>query len=586
MDKLVSKEQVAQAARMRSSNPLVGVLYRLSGIDRVNRFYEGISDRRDLDFVSSSLSLLDLKIEVSDEDLARIPETGGFITVSNHPFGAIDGLALLHLIGRKRPDFKVMANFLLQRIDQVSDRFIAVNPFEDATEQSSISGIRSAMIHLDSGSPLGIFPAGEVSTFQKDLRTITDGPWSTSSIRLIERSGMPVIPIYFDGKNSRLFHLLGAIHPSLRTLRLPAELMNKRGKTLRVRIGKPIAAKHIASFEHTNDLLRYLRAKTYSLGSGMTVKREYFSGIRRLKKVEEILPAVGGNVLQTEVDQIADLRLFDHQEFECYAAPANRIPNVLKEIGRLREVTFREVGEGTNKALDLDGYDLYYDHLFLWDKEKQAIAGAYRIGRGHEIMRRYGRRGFYINSLFKLDEHLDPVLQQSIELGRSFVTTAYQKQRMPLFLLWKGILVTLIKYPEFRYVIGPVTISGSYTEVSKGLIMEFIRRHYFHNELAKHVTPRKPYIVSKQSVDREALLKATENDMKKLDRIIADIEPSSHPMPVLLKKYLHQNARILGFNLDPLFNNALDGLMLLDLYDLPQETVDNLQREFGTMEAD
>lgn len=582
MDKLVSKEQLAQAARLRTRNPLVGVLYRLSGMERVNRFYEKIHDKRDTAFIRESLELLDLRIEVDPEELKRIPETGGFITVSNHPYGAIDGLALLHLICERRPDFKVLANFLLQHIEQISDRFITVSPFDEEVHQSSsFSGLRAALIHLDQGLPLGIFPAGEVSTYRKDIRTISDGPWSDESIKLIQKAEMPVVPIYFDGKNSRLFHLLGAIHPSLRTLRLPAELMNKRGKKLRVRIGKPIKVKDIASFDSTKELSRFLRAKTYALSSGLEVRKEYFSSLKESRKPDPIIDAIPKEQLAEEVAGLSDKMLFEHQQFECYVASAQHLPNILKEIGRLRELTFRDVGEGTNKPLDLDGYDLYYDHLFLWDKEAQCIAGAYRIGRGPQIMRRYGVRGFYTSSLFKMSGPMEDILEQSLELGRSFVTLDYQRQRMPLFLLWKGILLVLIRVPDYRYIIGPVTISGQYTDLSKELIMEFIKRHYYDDDLAAHVKPRTPYIVSETNVDQEALLDATENDLKKMDRIIADIEPLSFTVPVLLKKYLHQNARILGFNLDPLFNNALDGLMLLDLHNLPEETVENLQREFG-----
>ncbi len=582
MDKLVSKEQLAQAARLRTRNPLVGVLYRLSGMERVNRFYERIHDKKDTAFIRETLELLDLRIEVDPEELKRIPESGGFITVSNHPYGAIDGLVLLHLICEQRPDFKVLANFLLQHIEQISDRLIAVKPSEDERQQGNIPvGLQAAMAHIEEGLPLGIFPAGEVSTYRKDIQTISDGPWSDESIRLIHKAGMPVVPVYFDGKNSRLFHLLGAIHPSLRTLRLPAELMNKRGKTLRVRIGKPIRARDISCFESAKELSRFLRAKTYALSSGLEVRKEYFSRLKSTRKPERVIDAIPKELLSEEVSALESNRLFEHQQFACYIASARRIPNILKEIGRLRELTFREVGEGTNKPLDLDGFDLYYDHLFLWDKEAQCIAGAYRIGRGPQVMRRYGVRGFYTSTLFKMSGPMEDILEQSLELGRSFVAPEYQKQRMPLFLLWKGILLVLIRIPDYRYIIGPVTISGKYTELSKGLIIEFIKRHYYDEELAPHVWPRTPYVVSETNVDQDALLDATENDLKKMDRIIADIEPLSFTVPVLLKKYLHQNARILGFNLDPLFNNALDGLMLLDLHNLPEETVENLQREFG-----
>lgn len=351
-----------------------------------------------------------------------------------------------------------------------------------------------------------------------------------------------------------------------------------------MRIGKPIPAKDIAAFEDLDQLSRFLRAKTYALGTPLDVRKEYFFRLPFSQKAKPIVDPIPKASLLADLEALPEsAQLFAYQNISCYLGSALQLPHILKEIGRLRELTFRAVGEGTNNALDLDEYDLYYQHLFLWDHEKQALVGAYRIGLGGEIIRRYGSRGFYTSSLFKMSKEMNATLRQSIELGRSFITAEYQKQRMPLFLLWKGILALLITSPEYRYVIGPVTISGSYQEVSKGLIIEFIKRYYYDHELATFVKPRTPYKRKAGQVDQDALLNATENDMKKLDKLIADIEPSSFTIPVLLKKYLHQNARILGFNLDPKFNNALDGLMLLDLHNLPAETVENLQKEFGTV---
>jgi len=584
LEKLVTKEEIAQAAKLKSTNPLVGILYRLSGIDRVNRFYDQIDELHDLEFTAKALELLELQIEVDPSELDRIPKEGAFITVSNHPYGAINGIALIDLVARTRPDFRVLANLMLQRIPQLNNYFIRVGQLNDpSAERSNDRGTKETLTHLKKGKPIGLFPSKDVSTFNKDLGTITDGPWSTQSIKMIQKAGVPVVPIYFDGKNSRLFHLLGVIHPTLRNLRLPAELMNKKGRALRIRIGKPIPVSEIASFDNSEQLARFLRSKTYAIGSSLDVKREYFKDLVPLKKPTPIAEPAIREILKGEIDLLPErCKLFEQQNLVCYLASASQAPSVLKEIGRLREITFRAVGEGTNKARDIDEYDLYYHHLFLWDSEKHAVVGAYRIGKGLEIMRRYSHRGFYCNSLFKFSKTLHPQLEQTIELGRSFIAEEYQRQRLPLFLLWKGILVVLISSPEYRYIMGPVTISGSYQEVSKSLIMAFVQRYYFDDELAQHVTPRKPFTAKNSNVDQDALLGATENDLKKLDKIISEIEPRSFAIPVLLKKYLHQNARILGFNLDPKFNNALDGLMLLDLHNLPAETVENLQKEFGT----
>lgn len=258
---------------------------------------------------------------------------------------------------------------------------------------------------------------------------------------------------------------------------------------------------------------------------------------------------------------------------------------MMQEIGRLREETFRAVGEGTNHATDLDEFDWHYHHLILWDTKGQAVAGAYRIGMGQQIMEAYGRRGFYTNTLFRYARSFRPILATAIELGRSFVPVAYQRHRMPLFLLWKGILVQLIKHPECRYIIGPVTISNHYNPLSRLLMMNYVRDAVATDEFAGLVKPRRPYrpkIQGRRRQDPEALLGAIGDDIKRLDKVVADIEPEGMPLPVLLKRYLAQNARILAFNHDPKFNDALDGFMILDLEDLPPETVSNLQREFAT----
>lgn len=292
----------------------------------------------------------------------------------------------------------------------------------------------------------------------------------------------------------------------------------------------------------------------------------------------KLLSAVPPALLQLEVELLFDCKLFEQGDFDCYLAVAGRMPNMLREISRVRELTFREVGEGTGLCCDTDEYDAYYRHLFLWDRVNRQLVGAYRVGMGGEIMKAHGRKGFYTNTLFSMNKELDPVLEQSIELGRSFIRKTYQRHRLPLFMLWQGILSVLISNPGYRYVLGPVSISNQYQELSKQLMVEFVRRYYFNHELAKLVTAKHPYIVEEDNPDHQMLLNASQDDVRKLDRIIAEIEPSSYCVPVLLKKYLQQNARIIGFNRDPQFSDALDGLMILDLNDIPEKTIHNLQK--------
>ena len=327
---------------------------------------------------------------------------------------------------------------------------------------------------------------------------------------------------------------------------------------------------------------KFLRAKTYLLGSSLEVKKFFLKSQKAEPKAEPIIPEADGAVLKKEVQNIAeDYLLFNMKNYSVYCAPSIKIPNILNEIGRLREVTFRAVGEGTNRSIDLDEYDLYYFHLFIWDNDTDKIVGAYRVGKGKEVIDRYGLKGFYINSLFKIRKAMLPILYESIELGRSFIIEDYQRKPLPLFLLWKGILYFLIKNPEYRYLIGPVTISGKYTDVSKELIMKFIIQNHYNNELARYVSSRCKYRVETKDPDVDVMLEASQNNIALLDKMIGDIEPSSDKLPILLKKYISLNAKIIGFNIDPKFNMCLDGLLILDLFDVPMNTIESLSKEIN-----
>ncbi|MCB0764715.1 MAG: lysophospholipid acyltransferase family protein [Flavobacteriales bacterium] len=578
MKRLVDPSELAKASHMRPGDPRLGLLTEVSGLKRLERYYDGIDHLHDLAFVDALFERLEVEIALDPQDLEHIPRTGGLMFIANHPYGAIDGLALVKMVGLVRPDLKVMANFLLQQLEPLKDRFIGVNPFEQLTSTSSYQGMRQAMAHVADGGALAVFPAGEVSSWRTELKAVADPRWKVPAIKLAQRTNVPVIPIWFDGANSFLFQMLGMIHPNLRTLALPSEMLRMRGRSMRMRIGKPIPPKDIQAFTSTEQLSRYLRAKTYALGSGLQVKREFFNPLWFPQRPKEVVGAIGQETLEREIAGIEDLKINTQGEFDLYLATSHRIPNLLREIGRMRELTFREVGEGTNKALDLDEFDLYYDHLFLWDREKKRLVGAYRIGDGRRIMERYGKRGFYTTTLFRMDRPMERVLRRSFELGRSFVVKEYQRHRLPLFMLWRGLLLHITANPDQKYLIGPVSISGSYSRFSRTLIMEFVRLHHYDEAMAQYVRPKHRFRVKSDKTDSDALLEASKADLKKLDRLIADVDPNETAIPVLLKKYLLLNARIIGFNRDPRFNDALDGLMVLDLTKLPERTLEDLRK--------
>lgn len=587
---LVDPEDLLSASSGLSKFGGVGgakILMRLLKLNRLNEIYDSVDNEQGIVFFRKLLDALKVKFELDEKSLENIPKEGAFIAVANHPFGGVDGILLLRILVEQRSDFKIMANFLLKKIKPMADYIFAVNPFETRPDIKSLSGIKNALKHLKEGKPIGIFPAGEVSAFQKGFQ-ITDRKWNNSILRFIQKAEVPVVPIYFHGTNSQLFYMLGKVHPFLRTIKLPSELLNKKNKTIRLSIGKAISVKEQKYFSaDLGRYGRYLRANTFTLANDLHIKDFY-----QEKKVspqgnqaEEIILPVAKEIIEKELADLPqdDCLLYDNQHYSVYCTPSDKIPHTLKEIGRLREFTFRQVGEGTNKSIDLDEYDLYYNQLFIWDKKQRSIVGGYRIGKGKEIMRQYGVDGFYLHALFFLKKRFHPLLHEALELGRSFVVKDYQRKIYPLFLLWKGILYMLLKNADYRYLIGPASISNDYADRSKDLIASFLQKNHFSKELAKQVKARNKFTPSDGFNE---ILDAVEKDIALLDKHLARIEGKDVRLPILLRKYIEINAKVIGFNRDPLFNNCLDGLIFLDIYDVPEKIIQGLSEEINAQMLD
>lgn len=561
------------------------VLLRILRISVINKIYDNNKKKTDLDFLNGVLDDCNINFEIPDEDLKRIPKEGPFITISNHPLGGIDGVLLLKLLVEKRTDYKIIANFLLHRVTPLKPYVMPVNPFENRKDvKSSLTGIKNALLHLREGKPLGIFPAGEVSTY-KDGKLNVDKPWEEGAVKLIKKANVPVIPIYFHAKNSRLFYFLAKISDTLRTAKLPSEIVSQRGKIIKVRIGKPISVKDQKEYKDIPAFYEFIRKKTYMLANPFEKAHKLISAqnIKIPKKAaKKITTQKNTDLFIKEVDALreADGRLLESKNYEVFFASAKEIPNLLHEIGRLREITFREVGEGTNKEIDLDQFDKDYHHLLLWDREAKRLAGAYRMGLGKEIYKKYGINGFYIQTLFRIEPELHQMMSNTIEMGRAFIVGEYQQKPMPLFLLWKGIVHVTLRYPEYKYLMGGVSISNKFSDFSKSLMIEFMKSHYYDPYIAQYIHPKKEYKVKLKDADKDFVFDSTKADMQKFDKIIDEIEPGALRIPVLIKKYVKQNARLVAFNVDPKFNNAVDGLMYIKVSDIPDSTVKPVMEEF------
>lgn len=564
----------------------IGWLFlKVTRISGVNYVYNKSSHLKGVDFLNGMLDGFKIKYEIPEEDFKRLPKEGPFITVSNHPLGGIDGILLMKLLVKHNPDYKIIANFLLHRAVPLQEIIFPVNPFEDHKDKkSSVVGLKDTLRHLSDGKPLGIFPAGEVSTY-KDGKLIVDKPWEIGAIKLIRKAQVPVIPIYFHAKNSKFFYFLSKIAPVFRTLKLPSELLTQKHRMIKIRIGKPISVSEQNEYISIESYSEFLRRKTYMLANAFSKKENKLLSSANLKipkAPKQIVKPANQDKILEEIEKLkkGDNILLTSKNYTVFFTTTEKIPNILHEIGRLREITFRAIGEGTNKSIDLDKYDNYYHHMFLYDEDTQQIAGAYRMGLGSHIYKKYGMEGFYLNELFKFEPELFDFMSKSIEMGRAFIIEEYQQKPMPLFLLWKGIVHTTLRYPEHKNLIGGVSISNKFSDFSKSLMIEFMKSHYYDPYIAQYITPKLEYKVKLKDADKDFVFNGTSSDLNKFDKIIDEVEPGSLRLPVLIKKYIKQNARVVAFNVDPLFNNAVDGLMYIRIADIPDSTVKPVMEEF------
>jgi putative hemolysin len=504
---------------------------------------------------------------VSDADLKNIPTSGPLVVVANHPFGMIEGAILGSLLGRVRSDVKVMTNYLLAGIPELRQSCVFVDPFRNRRAPlQNRRGIREALEWLSKGGVLVIFPAGEVSSW--DLRThrVTDPKWSDTAARLARASGSAVLPVYVKGENSLPFHLLGFVHRRLRTVRLPQELLNKRGKTIQISIGSHIPAAQLAAISEPESATRYLRWRTYLLSERNRPERKLHRiRLRKPEPPRAVINAIAKDVLQAEIEKLPSTqKLVESREFSVYTATSSQIPALMMEIGRLREVTFRAAGEGTGRAYDLDDYDSYYDHLVLWSNANQELAGAYRIGRVDEILVKHGLKGLYTSSLFHYDPELFRRIGPALELGRSFICEAYQRQYSSLLVLWKGIAEYVAQRSETAVLLGAVSVSNNYHAISRELLVRYFEARS-ESDLERFLEPRVPFRARRIPRSDIRVIASALRTVEDVSEPISDIELDHKGVPILFRQYLKLGGRLLGFNVDPSFSDVVDGLVLVDL---------------------
>lgn len=548
-----------------------------------NASFSELCKKSGLEFIDAVLQEFQVNYEISEEDLKRIPKGKPFIVLSNYPLGGLEVFITIKIFTEINPEFKVVVNKFLSNIKPLQDYSHLLSKRLrrkiSAPSLMVLEQLINTVKHENKG--MAIFPASLVKSYKTVINNNIERAWDLSIIKAIQDAQIDVLPVFFKANKSWINNIFAKIPKLIKSGKKNAfkKLNTTKGKVT-VRVGNIISCEQQEEYENTRLFRRYLRSRVYALGTSLDARKFMLSTNKlKAKKVESIIDAVPVEKLIEEINVIKEqYELFQSGNFSVICAPSLEMPNVLQEIGRLRETTFRDIGEGSNKSIDLDDYDLYYRQLIVWDSENNKIAGAYRVGMGQEIMQNFGTEGFYINSLFKIKKTARIIMSESIELGRSFIVKEYQRKPMSLFLLWKGILYFLLKNKEYRYLIGPASISNDFSKFSKNIIVKFFKKNYYDYRVANYFKPRKRFVISKiKNIDHKLLLKSKQ-DITNIDNFIAEIE-NDQGMPVLLKKYIKLNAKIIGFNVDPKFNNCLDGLILLDIFNVPLEMLKSLSKE-------
>ncbi|QKI88355.1 GNAT family N-acyltransferase [Thiomicrorhabdus xiamenensis] len=555
------EQAIAEKWPNLSSKPayplIVKMLKKLLHEDEINQFIETNRHLRGFAFLDQVLEHFEFSYQVNHSQLNRIPADGKVIIVANHPIGSLDGLALLKLVRSVRPDVRIVANDLLANIQPLQDLFL---PLDNLNGNSHKAAFKAMLHALENEQAVIIFPAGEVSRIRPN--GVKDGPWKSGFLKLARKSQAPVLPICIDARNSALFYSLSTLYKPLGTLMLVQEMFNKKAQQIEFHIGKAISSKTLAASDiQGKRLANAFRKHLYRLGKPKKLKKKPF-----LPTMETIAHPIDRKALRQSIINGQLLgETQDRKKIYLFDYDANS--PVMHEIGRLRELTFRTVEEGTGKTIDLDHYDALYQHLVLWDEEEWEIVGAYRLGRNYLESQKRNKTGaeIYCTSLFEFNDRLQQQLPQALELGRSFVQPKYWGKRS-LDYLWFGIGAYLQRHPEIKYMFGPVSLSNAYPQTAKELIAGFYLQQF--GDFQSLATARQPFNISpaSQAIAAEEFSGDYSNSLKKLNALLA---LEGVKLPTLFKQYAElcedKGCRFIDFNIDPLFSDCIDAFIFVEI---------------------
>ncbi len=534
------------------AKPVKGALRQLLHEQEFIAFAKRYPHLQGIEFVEQVLNYFNFAYAVRDNEIERIPSTGRVVIIANHPIGSLDGLALIKLVRDIRPDVKVIANQLLMAVEPLHSLLLPVNNMSGGTERSRIDRISD---HLAAEGALILFPAGEVSRLKPN--GIRDCKWHGGFLRFAMNAKAPILPIYIDGRNSAMFYGASMIYKPLATMLLVQEMFNQKHKNIAMRIGEQIPYDSFAHLQlETQAKVKLFKKHLYRLAKDKSPLFKTQTAIAHpedrilLKKAVEACPLLG------ETSDGKQIYLYQYQQ----SSP------VLREIGRLREIAFRAVGEGSGQRRDIDQYDSYYEQLILWDKEDLEIVGAYRFANTAKVMAEKGLAGLYTASLFQFNPAMAPYLEQGLELGRSFVQPRYWGKRS-LDYLWYGIGAYLKQNPGIRYLFGGVSLSNSYPKAARDLMVYFYSLYFRCPE--QSAVPNIPYELpmdTMSQLQQHFSGDSYSQDFVQLKHLLANMGVS---IPTLYKQYSELTepggVRFLAFGVDPDFADCVDGLVLVDM---------------------
>jgi putative hemolysin len=561
-------------------------------------YSRALNDSKSFDLWTKVLQQLNTTLFITPDDLARIPKTGPVIIVANHPHGIMDGMLLGSLMHRVRDDFKVIMNEATT-MPGLDDYLLFVSIFGPAKEtaRKNMQIMRETLEWLRQGHAIVVFPAGEISAIRHSHEKVAlDNTWSTNIIRLSMRSGAVILPLFIVGQNDALFLKLGLIHPVLRTLQIGRVTNQLCGETLSIRASQPISHKLLEVLKDDVTRTDFIRAKLYALISRQTQTHRVLNvGLEEVTRT-----CVTSEQMHTAFDILEGQALFKVRENSTYSVfvfnqqqllelnpnYADTFSVLKNEIGRLRELTFREVGEGSGQARDLDQFDEYYHHLTLWDRQEKQLIGAYRLAFTDEIFPKYGVQGLYTALQFDYAPQFFTHIGPAMELSRAFIIKAHQKNHLSLSTLLGAASEMLSKSQKARTFFGAVSISNEFQSISKKLILDFLARYHGVPELSAWVKPKNPPQLATHMpcVEWQRLMN-TVQDLSLLNTVVSGIEADGKGVPPLIAAYLSVMGRFVAFDHDTGFN-SIDGLLVLDMHEVVRENNPMMRRLMGKKSFD